>query len=88
MMVRGLKDKTPKGSYVVRAGILDRMVENKIYYKFLEYGAKVKAEEEARKEKQKEEEERKIMSANSSKQNLFDKTVSHAVEATPNDNEA
>ena len=44
MMVRGLKDKVPKGNYVIRCGILDRMIENKIYYKFLEYGAKVKAE--------------------------------------------
>jgi hypothetical protein len=46
MMVRGLKDKIPKGNYVVRAGILDRMVENKLNYKFIEYGNKVKAFEE------------------------------------------
>lgn len=39
MAVRGLKDKVPKGNYVIRCGVLDRMIENKIYYKFLEYGA-------------------------------------------------
>ena len=49
-MARGLKDKVPKGSYVIRCGVLDRMIDNKIYYKFLEYGAKVKAEAEAKKE--------------------------------------
>ena len=75
MMVRGLKDKVSKGSYVVRAGILDRMVENKIYYKFLEYGSKVKAEEEARKEKKKEEED-KLASNYSSKNNLFGESLS------------
>lgn len=53
-MIRGLKDKVPKGNYVIRCGILDRMVENKIIYKFLEYGAKVKEEEEQRLEKLKE----------------------------------
>ena len=74
-MVRGLKDKVSKGSYVVRAGILDRMVENKIYYKFLEYGSKVKAEEEARKEKKKEEED-KLASNYSSKNNLFGESLS------------
>lgn len=48
-MIRGLKDKVPKGNYVIRCGVLDRMIENKIYYKFLEYGTKIKAEEEIRK---------------------------------------
>ncbi len=58
-MVRGLKDKAPKGSYVIRCGVLDRMVENKVYYKFLEYGAKVKAELELKREKEEEEAEKK-----------------------------
>lgn len=43
-MIRCVRDKLPKGSYTIRASILDRLVENKMYYKFLEYGAKVKAE--------------------------------------------
>jgi len=43
MMARCLKDKVPRGSYVVRACVLDRLVENRMYYKFVEYGNLVKA---------------------------------------------
>ena len=69
MMVRGLKDKAPKGSYVIRCGVLDRMVENKVYYKFLEYGAKVKAEQEAKREKLEEEEKKKLEEQSNYKSN-------------------
>ena len=37
-----MRDKVPKGDYVIRAGMLDRLVENKLYYKFIEYGERVK----------------------------------------------
>ena len=43
-MVRCLKDKAPKGSYLIRASVLDRLVDNKMYYKFVEYGNMIKEE--------------------------------------------
>ena len=42
MTARCIRDKIPKGDYVIRAGVLDRLVENKLYYKFVEYGNRVK----------------------------------------------
>ena len=42
MTARCLRDKIPKGDFVIRAGVLDRLVENKLYYKFVEYGNRVK----------------------------------------------
>ena len=42
MTARCMRDKVPKGDYVIRAGMLDRLVENKLYYKFIEYGERVK----------------------------------------------
>ena len=42
MTARCLRDKIPKGDFVIRAGVLDRLVENKLYYKFVEYGERVK----------------------------------------------
>ena len=42
MCARSLRDKIPKGDFVIRASILDRLVENKMYYKFVEYGNRVK----------------------------------------------
>ena len=42
MVARSLRDKIPKGDFVVRASVLDRLVENKMYYKFVEYGNRVK----------------------------------------------
>lgn len=49
-MTRCVKDKVPQGSYVVRASILDRLVDNKVYYKIIEHGNKIKAELEITKE--------------------------------------
>lgn len=43
-MVRALKDKIPKGNYIIRASTLDRLIDHKMYYKFIEYGNKVKEE--------------------------------------------
>lgn len=70
MMTRCVKDKVPKGSYVIRAGILDRLVENKLYYKFLDHGKKVRAEEQAKKDKEEEDEQRSL-SRRSSNSALF-----------------
>ena len=42
MTARCLRDKIDKGDYVIRAGVMDRLVENKLYYKFIEYGDRVK----------------------------------------------
>jgi len=47
----------PKGNYIIRASVLDRLVDNKMYYKFIEYGNKVKEEQDIQREK--EEDERK-----------------------------
>lgn len=41
---RNMRDKVPKGEYIVRATVLDRLVDNKLYYKFVEYGQRVKAQ--------------------------------------------
>jgi hypothetical protein len=43
-MARALKDKVPPGNYLIRASVLDRLVDNKMYYKFIEYGNRVKEE--------------------------------------------
>lgn len=56
--IRSLKDKAPKGSYLLRASVLDRLVDNKMYYKFIEYGNIEKEKEQIRKEE--EEEEKRI----------------------------
>ena len=42
MTARCLRDKIPKGDFIIRAGVLDRLVQNKLYYKFVEYGERVK----------------------------------------------
>ena len=42
MTARCLRDKIPKGDFIIRAGVLDRLVENRLYYKFVEYGNRVK----------------------------------------------
>jgi hypothetical protein len=57
-MVRALKDKVPAGNYLIRASVLDRLVDNKLFYKFIEYGNKKKEKDEIDREN-KEEEERK-----------------------------
>ena len=33
-----MRDKVPKGEYIIRATVMDRLVENKLFYKFVEYG--------------------------------------------------
>ncbi len=47
-----MRDKVPKGEYIVRATVLDRLVDNKLYYKFVEYGQRVKAQNLIDKEKE------------------------------------
>lgn len=42
MTARCMRDKVPKGDFIIRAGVLDRLVDNKLYYKFIEYGERVK----------------------------------------------
>ena len=56
MLARCLGDKVPKGDYVIRASVLDRLIKNKMQYKFIEHGQKVK--DQLAKER-KEEENRK-----------------------------
>lgn len=41
-MVRQLRDKVPKGEYVIRASVLDRLIKNRMEYKFIEYGNRMK----------------------------------------------
>lgn len=53
--IRSLKDKAPKGSYLLRASVLDRLVDNKMYYKFIEFGNQEKEKEQIRKEEAEEE---------------------------------
>ena len=38
MTARCMRDKIPKGDVIVRASVMDRLVENRLYYKFIEYG--------------------------------------------------
>lgn len=42
MMARQLRDKIPKGEYVIRASVCDRLIKNKMEYKFIEYGNRMK----------------------------------------------
>lgn len=42
LTARNMRDKVPKGDYVIRVGVLDRLIENKLYYKLVEYGNRVK----------------------------------------------
>ena len=53
MTARCMRDKVPKGDFVIRAGMMDRLVENKLYYKFVEYGERVKEQRMVDKEKEK-----------------------------------
>jgi hypothetical protein len=55
-MIRCLKDKAPKGSYLIRASVIDRLVDNKMYYKFIEYGNLLKEEEEIKREQEQQQE--------------------------------
>ena len=38
IMARCIRDKVPKGDFVVRASVLDRLIKNKLQYKFIERG--------------------------------------------------
>ena len=42
MTTRCMRDKVPKGDYIIRATVMDRLVDNKLFYKFVEYGQRVK----------------------------------------------
>lgn len=42
MLARCLRDKIPKGDYIIRASVLDRLTNNKMYYKIIEYGERFK----------------------------------------------
>lgn len=53
MMARCLRDKVPKGDYVIRASVMDRLTDNKMYYKIIEYGERVKEQRLIEKEKAK-----------------------------------
>lgn len=70
MMARCLRDKVPKGDYVIRASVMDRLTDNKMYYKIIEYGERVKEQRLVEKEKAKrqaEEEEAKLAEMDLSK---------------------
>jgi hypothetical protein len=53
MLARCLRDKIPKGDYIIRASVLDRLTDNKMYYKIIEYGERVKEQRTVDKEKAK-----------------------------------
>jgi len=73
MMARCLRDKVPKGDYVIRASVLDRLTDNKMYYKIIEYGERVKEQRLVEKEKLKREQEEEINKLAESEINqLFD----------------
>jgi hypothetical protein len=51
--MRCMRDKIPKGDFVLRVGVIDRLVENKMYYKFFEYGNRVKEQKMLESEREK-----------------------------------
>ena len=51
--MRCTRDKIPKGDFVLRCGVLDRLVENKMYYKFFEYGNRLKEQKHIEDEREK-----------------------------------
>jgi hypothetical protein len=53
MLARCLRDKIPKGDYIIRASVLDRLTDNKMYDKIIEYGERVKEQRTVDKEKAK-----------------------------------
>ena len=64
MLARSLRDKIPKGDYIIRASVLDRLTNNKMYYKIIEYGERFKEYKIVEKEKikrQAEEEASKLV---------------------------
>ena len=42
LVARCLRDKVPKGEFVIRASVLDRLIQNKMQYKFIEHGQRIK----------------------------------------------
>jgi actin-related protein len=70
-MVRALKDKVPKGNYIIRASVLDRLVDNKMYYKFIEYGNKEREEEDAKRERDEEERKQEQLKREKDHENVF-----------------
>jgi len=70
-MVRALKDKVPRGNYIIRASVLDRLVDNKMYYKFTEYGNKEREEEDAKRERDEEERKQEQLRREKEHENLF-----------------
>ena len=79
LVARCLRDKVPKGELVIRATVLDRLIKNKLQYKFIDHGQRIKDMIEKEKleamrakileeEQKKEEEERqKILTSESSR---------------------
>jgi len=51
--MRCTRDKIPKGDFVLRVGVLDRLIENKMYYKFFEYGNRLKEQKMIEDEREK-----------------------------------
>ena len=64
MTARCMRDKIPRGDYVIRAGVMDRLVENKLYYKFIEYGDRVKEQKAVDKEREKRDKDSDLMNLN------------------------
>ena len=64
MTARCMRDKIPRGDYVIRAGVMDRLVENKLYYKFIEYGDRVKEQKAVDKEKESRAKDNDLMNLN------------------------
>ena len=46
-----MRDKIPKGDYIIRASVMDRLVENKLCYKFVEYGQRVREQQRVDRER-------------------------------------
>lgn len=61
MTARCMRDKLGKGDFIIRAGVLDRLVDNKLYYKFVEYGERVKEQKMVDEEKEKRKKQSKDM---------------------------
>jgi hypothetical protein len=51
--MRCTRDKIPKGDFVLRVGVLDRLIEYKMYYKFFEYGNRLKEQKMIEEEREK-----------------------------------
>ena len=59
MRARCLRDKIPKGEFVIRACVLDRLVDNKMFYSFVGRSEQVKEDLAAEKEQKKRDREAK-----------------------------